>query len=82
MCVKCGRVFPTLSELKCHAGLHGLRDTYKCDECQAEYYILASLHIYKVGKHGHGYICPQCNLCFDTLSQRIHHKKMCMAKSD
>ncbi len=71
MCKKCGRAFPTWSELKCHEGLHSLRDTYECNDCQARYFILASLHIHKVGKHGHGYICSWCELCFDTPSQQI-----------
>ena len=82
MCVKCGRAFPTQSKLKHHEGLHGLRDTYECNECQAEYFTLASLYIHKVGKHGHGYICPWYQLQFDTPSQRIQHKKMCTAESD
>ena len=82
MCVKCSKAFPTWSELKHHERLHGWRDTYECDDCQAEYFTLASLHIHKVGKHGCGYICAWCKLHFDTPSQRIWHKKMCLVELD
>ncbi len=78
LCQKCGKGFPILTELLCHKHLHDAREVFDCDDCGVEYYIVASLHIHQVGKHGEGYCCQCCGLRFDMLSQRICYKKNCV----
>ncbi len=77
MCQKCGKGFPTLTELSYHEHLYDTREMYKCDQCDSEYFMQASLKVHKTGKHGSGYCCQKCGLCFDTPSQQIQYKKLC-----
>ena len=46
VCQKCGKGFPTLTELARHEHLHDTRKTFKCDQCDSEYYTVASLRIH------------------------------------
>ncbi len=37
LCQKCGKGFPTFTELLCHEHLHDARKVFDCEECGAEY---------------------------------------------
>ncbi len=77
ICQKCGKGFLTLTELARHEHLYNTCKTFEYDQCDSEYYMVASLRIHQTGKHGEGYCCLCCGLYFDTLSQHIHHKWNC-----
>ena len=77
LCEKCGKSFPTISELSQHEHFHDEREVFECEQCGVEYYTMASLRLHVVGKHGEGYCCEKCNLRFDTLSQCLCHRCTC-----
>ena len=66
LCQKYGKGFPMLTELLCYEHLHDVREVFDCNICGVEYYTVAV-----------GYCYQRCGLRFDTLSQRICHKKNC-----
>ncbi len=56
MCDRCGKGFPTVTELLRHTHLHDEREEFECTQCGAVYYKSASLNVHVTGKHGAGYV--------------------------
>ena len=60
-----------------HIRRHADTTIYACSQCGKEFSSDASQHIHLWGKHSQGYVCPRCNECFDSLTQRACHHKVC-----
>ncbi len=76
-CAKCVHHFPILLDMLCHEHLHDQRDTFECSSCDVVYHMRDVLRVHITGKHGDGYKCSLCELCFDSPAQRICHECRC-----
>ncbi len=76
-CMHCQKYFATKKQLQLHTSVHQARERFDCDDPDAFFFSQPSMKLHYRGKHGPGYVCPQCGLIFDSPSQRQHHMKNC-----
>ena len=76
-CALCRKTFPSVRALERHSVLHGHRQKFECDLCDATFSTTSSLVIHICGKYGDGYVCENCQRCFDSPAQRKWHSSKC-----
>ncbi len=55
---------------------------HQCSKCEKEFASVLSRKIHMTGKHSPGFVCLDCNACFDSTSQLAKHRCGKGARSD
>ena len=76
-CDHCDVVLSSKGALTEHLKRHYDQTDYPCDKCDKSFASTPSHKIHIVGKHSPGYVCLDCNTCFDSTSQLAKYKQWC-----
>ena len=60
-----------------HVKRHFDTKIYPCSKCDKEFASVLSKKIHMTGKHGPGFVCLDCDVCFDSTSQLAKHRYQC-----